>query len=50
MRGSGVFAELLEERFRQTVTRLRLNRKLDPLDMPLFRIPPKAGDQMSLFS
>ena len=49
MRGQGVFADLLEARFHQAVKRLGLGRRPANLDTSLFRIPPRAGDQMNLF-
>jgi DNA repair photolyase len=49
--GSGPFADLFEKRFRIAATRLQLNRwselRLDPSQ---FRVPPKSGDQIPLFS
>jgi DNA repair photolyase len=50
-RGSGPFAELIEQRFRIAVKRLGLERWRDlRLDTSQFRVPPQAGDQISLFS
>lgn len=48
-RGTGVFAQLLQQRFRVTCRKLGLNeRKLD-LDCSRFFLPPQSGDQQSLF-
>ncbi|MFD1216153.1 PA0069 family radical SAM protein [Microbulbifer celer] len=48
-RGTGVFAQLLQQRFRVHCRKLGLNqRKLD-LDCARFTLPPRAGDQQSLF-
>ena len=53
LRGSGIYADLLAERFRLACKRLRLNDvlagKLD-LDCSQFRPPPVAGQQLALFS
>ena len=51
MRGSGVYADLLNQRFKLATRRLGLNqaRELGGLDCSQFRRPPKAGDQLSLF-
>jgi DNA repair photolyase len=47
MRGQGVFAELLAQRFRQACARLGLNRRALPQRTDLFR-PPQASGQLSL--
>lgn len=48
-RGTGVFAQLLQQRFRVTCRKLGLNeRKLD-LDCTRFTLPSQSGDQQSLF-
>ncbi len=49
LRGEGVGAELLSQRFKVVSTRLGLNRDLPPLRTDLFRVPEKAGDQLSFF-
>jgi DNA repair photolyase len=51
MRGSGAYADLLNQRFKLATRRLGLNqaRELGGLDCSQFRRPPKAGDQLSLF-
>jgi DNA repair photolyase len=47
MRGQGVFAELLAQRFRQACARLGLNRRALPQRTDLFH-PPQATGQLSL--
>ncbi len=49
MRGEGTFAELLDRRFEIACRRLGYARDLPPLRTDLFRVPPRAGDQLSLF-
>lgn len=49
MTGQGEYARLLAHRFRITCRRLGLARELTPLNCDDFRLPPKAGDQLSLF-
>lgn len=50
MTGEGIFAELLQQRFRIACKRLGLNHDQVPnLDCSLFAVPPQTGDQMSLF-
>jgi DNA repair photolyase len=49
MRGQGVWAELLNRRFRMALERLGLSLELAPLRRDLFLPPARAGDQMSLF-
>ncbi len=46
--GQGVWADLLARRARAAKRRLGLDRKLPPLRTDLFRVPPRAGDQLSL--
>jgi DNA repair photolyase len=46
MRGSGPYAELLEQRFRAAVKKYGLEGRRPPLDTTLFR---KPGDQLRLF-
>jgi DNA repair photolyase len=46
--GSGPYAELIGNRFRQACRRLGLGR-LDPLTTSLFAPPPRPGDQLTLF-
>jgi DNA repair photolyase len=49
MKGTGPIADLLRARFAGACRRLGLNEARPPLDVSQFRIPPKAGDQLSLF-
>lgn len=49
MRGEGVFAELIGQRFRKAVARLGLEEAQPPLRCDLFRPPEQAGDQLHLF-
>ncbi|WP_226664974.1 PA0069 family radical SAM protein [Microbulbifer aggregans] len=47
--GTGVFAQLLEQRFQVSCRRLGFNRARLALDCNRFTVPPRAGDQHSLF-
>lgn len=49
MRGEGVAARLIADRFDIAVRRLGLARELPALRSDLFAPPPRAGDQLSLF-
>jgi DNA repair photolyase len=49
MRGEGLWADLLAQRFAKAVARLGLATQMPPLRCDLFCPPPKAGDQLSLF-
>jgi DNA repair photolyase len=49
MRGEGVYAELVNRRFKLAVQRLGLNNQTTPLECGLFTPPLRNGDQMSLF-
>jgi len=49
MQGEGAFAELHRRRFDIACRRLGLAGELEPLRTDLFRVPPKAGDQLELF-
>ncbi|MCK8462387.1 PA0069 family radical SAM protein [Aliiroseovarius sp. S1339] len=49
MVGQGEFADLLRHRFAIVRKRLDLPRDLPKLRSDLFAVPPKAGDQLSLF-
>ncbi len=49
MRGQGVYAELIAQRFHTAVRRLGLAIKTPALRCDLFQPPLRAGDQMSLF-
>lgn len=49
MTGTGVFAELIAQRFRAACRRHGLSRgSRPPLDRSRFRVPPRRGDQMQL--
>ncbi len=49
MRGRGVHADLLQTRFHRACGSLNLAWKLPALRTDLFRVPPRAGDQLALF-
>jgi DNA repair photolyase len=49
MRGEGPIAELMSQRFQRAKKRNGLNARYDGLDLSLFKVPPKAGDQGDLF-
>ena len=49
MRGEGLEADLLHQRFRLARKRLGLQRDASVLDCSRFASPPRAGDQLSLF-
>ena len=49
MRGMGVFADLLRQRFRKACTKAGLNERRIVLDTTQFRRPAAPGDQLSLF-
>ncbi|RGP36790.1 PA0069 family radical SAM protein [Pseudotabrizicola alkalilacus] len=49
MRGEGIWADLIAQRFDKAVARLGLNQKMPSLRCDLFRPPPRAGDQLALF-
>ena len=49
MRGQGTYAELIARRFEVAVRRAGLDRGLPPLRTDLFRVPPRGGEQLSLF-
>jgi DNA repair photolyase len=48
MKGSGIYADLLSQRFRLACDRLGLNKEWPAQRTDLFRPPPKAGDQLQL--
>jgi hypothetical protein len=48
MKGSGIWAELIGQRFRKACDRLGFNRERVSLDATLFRPPPRNG-QRALF-
>jgi DNA repair photolyase len=49
MRGQGPFADLVQQRFALACRRLQMPERLPPLRCDLFRPPPRAGEQLSLF-
>ncbi|MCF1708369.1 PA0069 family radical SAM protein [Tabrizicola sp. J26] len=49
MRGEGLWSNLIGRRFEIAVKRLGLDAELPPMRTDLFRLPPKPGDQLSLF-
>jgi len=49
MRGSGVHADLIARRFDLACARLGLTEELPPLCCDQFRVPPRIGDQLTLF-
>ncbi|MEL7460683.1 MAG: PA0069 family radical SAM protein [Pseudomonadota bacterium] len=49
MRGEGAFADLHRHRFKVACKRLGLSEHLPDLRCDLFAVPPRAGDQLSLF-
>ncbi len=49
MRGEGPVADLIALRFAAATRRLKLDGAPPPLRTDLFRVPPRAGDQLSLF-
>ncbi len=52
MKGTGPVAELIRQRFEKAVRRLRLGEQEESrssLDTHSFRVPPRTGDQLSLF-
>ncbi|CKS96659.1 Uncharacterised protein [Mycobacterium tuberculosis] len=48
MKGSGLWADLIHQRFEKATNRLGYNRERIPLDITAFR-PPGAAGQGSLF-
>ncbi|MEO0993103.1 MAG: PA0069 family radical SAM protein [Pseudomonadota bacterium] len=48
LKGEGVHAQLIARRFKAATRRLGLGRREQPLRCDLFRIPPRAGDQLAL--
>ena len=49
MRGTGVHADLLRRRFDRALGETGLSKHLPPLRTDLFAVPPRPGDQLSLF-
>ncbi len=48
MRGEGQYAGMVAQRFARAARRLGLDRRMPDLRCDLFRVPEKAGDQLSL--
>ena len=48
-RGTGVYANLLLQRFEKACKRHGLNERKYRLDKTMFNLPPPAGDQLRLF-
>lgn len=49
MRGEGLWADLMAQRFAKATARLGLDQRLPPLRTDLFTHPARAGDQLTLF-
>ena len=49
MRGQGIWADLLQQRFKRSVRAVGLADKLPPLRTDLFEVPLAHGDQLALF-
>jgi len=49
MKGTGVFADLLEQRFKRACAKAGLNQTRHPLDTTLFSRPPADRPQLTLF-
>jgi hypothetical protein len=49
MTGEGPVAEVMSQRFHLARKRFGLDRRLEPLDLSQFKVPDRAGDQLSLF-
>ncbi len=49
MRGEGEYARMIGERFRAVARRVGLDGASAPLRCDLFAVPPRPGDQLSLF-
>ncbi len=49
MQGSGVYADLIAQRFELACGRLGLSEALPKLRCDLFHVPPRPGDQLTLF-
>jgi len=50
MRGTGEYAQMLGKRFSLAIKRYGLTRRSPSLNTEKFRPPPRAGDQMDLFT
>ncbi len=49
MRGTGGYADMIENRYRLACKRLGLNQQRSSLDTEQFRVPLQSGDQLALF-
>ncbi len=49
MRGEGIYAAMIANRFKAAIRRLGLNETAPDLRRDLFAVPPQTGDQLSLF-
>lgn len=49
LRGEGPYAEMIAHRFDTAARKLRLNQPQPELRCDLFKVPPRVGDQMTLF-
>ncbi len=49
MRGTGIYADMIENRFHLACKRLGLNQQRSLLDTRQFRVPVRSGDQLALF-
>lgn len=49
MRGEGIWADLLQQRFKRAVRAAGLSERLPPLRTDLFEVPLAKGDQLALF-
>ena len=49
MRGEGEYSGIIAQRFRVAAARLGLDAELPDLSTSRFRVPPRKGDQLSLF-
>ncbi|MEO0484428.1 MAG: PA0069 family radical SAM protein [Pseudomonadota bacterium] len=49
MRGEGLYAQMIAQRYRIATKRYGLDKELPPLRCDRFRVPPRAGDQLDLF-
>ncbi|MFN3845149.1 MAG: PA0069 family radical SAM protein [Paracoccaceae bacterium] len=49
MRGEGIWADLIAQRFDKATSRLGLAQRMPPLRTDLFCPPPRQGDQLALF-
>ncbi|MEM1233306.1 MAG: PA0069 family radical SAM protein [Pseudomonadota bacterium] len=48
MRGEGLHAQMIAQRYKIATRRLGLASEMPPLRTDLFRVPPRAGDQLTL--